>query len=132
MTVAAEIVVSEILKADAGVAALVSERVETSVPRAPRWPLVVVEREGGAGDFVDHLDGPLMRVEAYASDHETAHDLAAAALHAILYAGGVHGDVVVTGAAPVTGIGRLDDPATGKARYLFRIRVFAHAVPVSA
>lgn len=117
---------------DAGVIALVSDRVYGDLPANPRFPALLVTRIGGPTDFIGHLDGALLQVEAWAKDRGTARDLAAAALAALLALRGTFDEGVVTGASPFTGIGYLPDPPSSTPRYLFRLQLFCHPIPAHA
>ncbi len=126
-----EALVVNALLDDAGVAALVSDRVYTDLPAQPRWPLVVVTRIGGLTDPLGHIDSALVQVEGWAKDRETAFDVTADALSALLAIRGVFTEGVVTGAAPFTGIGYLPDAPSTTPRYVFRLTLYAHPNPAT-
>ncbi len=127
-----EALVVNALLDDAGIAALVSDRVYTDLPAQPRWPLATVTRIGGPTDFLGHIDSALVQVEGWAKDRGTALDITNAALTALLALRGSFDEGVVTGASPFTGVGYLPDPPSSTPRYVFRIQLFCHPTPVSA
>lgn len=116
---------------DAAIIAIVGDRVYRDLPPNPRPPLLLVSRVGGLTDFLGHLDGAILQFEAWARDRDTAHDLAAAVLSAALALRGTYTEGVVTGAFPFTGLGYLPDPPTSTPRYIFRLQLYCHPLPVS-
>lgn len=116
---------------DAGVSALVSNRVYTDLPAGPRFPLALVTRIGGVTDSVYHLDAATVQVEGWAKERTDALDLTAAALSALMHLEGNYDEGVVSGARPFTGIGYLPDSASSTPRYIFRLTIFCHPTPAS-
>lgn len=54
------------LRADAGVVALVAQRVFFGVPDEPTWPLVTVQRVGGGDDFSEApIDQALVQIDCW-------------------------------------------------------------------
>lgn len=125
-----ESIITAALRANDGVAALVSDRVWTDIPEKPVYPFARIIRIGGSIDYIGHLDAARIQFEAFARDRVTALDLAREMLGAMLPFRSATADGVVTGTAPLIGITYIPDSPTGYPRYLFDLQVFAHPSPV--
>lgn len=57
------------LRADAGVSALVGQRVHFGVPTSPTWPLVTIRRVGGGDDPGEApVDLPLVQIDCWGAE----------------------------------------------------------------
>jgi len=76
----AEKLVSARLRAHPEIAALVEDRVYTSIPNNATWPLIKVERIGGGPRFAQPyvLDQPVIQISAYGGPKATAWAIAEA------------------------------------------------------
>lgn len=124
---------------DAAIAGL-DDRVYSSLPKRPTFPLAVVQRIGGVGPVRQRLDAPNIQVSTWAESQAAAHDLAAAARTAIhMTEGGTFGDndddcpvsIVVTAVNDSLGLAFIPDPDTAKDRYIFGVTLICHVGPPS-
>lgn len=122
------------LLADPGVAALVADRVFDEYKAGLRFPLLLAFRVGGPVDFLNHLDPAVLQVESWAKSKAEALALAQEALAALLAATGSFDEGVIAGASVIAGLAWLPIVAreSRTARYVFRIQIRAHPIPVSA
>jgi hypothetical protein len=120
------------LKADAGIAALVDQRVSTELPAsfAPEGR-VQLFRTGGVPDNDDipgHLDRPSIQVNAYGETKAEAYDVAAETIRALLQApAATHTGAVITKATRILGPTWSPDPETDTPRYLLGFTFAVHA-----
>lgn len=72
-----EALVSEFLRAQAEIVALVGARVYTALPNTPTWPLVKLVRITGAPVLSRPrvIDAPVVQFDAYGGSKKQAHDL---------------------------------------------------------
>lgn len=125
-----EALVANAIRDEAGVAALVSDRIYVgNIPEKPTYPFGRLFRLGGPTDFLGHLDHARVQFEAFARDRVTALDLAREMLGAALPLVGSFDEGVVTGVAPFIGITYLPDPPTGYPRYIFDLVIHCHPIP---
>lgn len=120
------------LRANAGVVALVVQRVFFGIPDNPVWPLITVSRVGGGDDLSEApIDVALLQVDCWADGRNKAqaHAVASAvrdALAAIRGAVAVNGTTVLYGAV-VESVLFAPDPADARPRYAITAQVTARA-----
>lgn len=114
----------------------IGDRVYTEVPADPEFPLITVQRIGGAPAVRQYLDTGNIQIDVWGDDSsdakEQAHDIAQAArrechnMEGREFALPVH--LYVTGVEDSLGLTWLPDDFTGRERYLFSVTVFAHGM----
>lgn len=131
----AEAVVSWVLR-EADIEGL-GDRVYSSIPNTPTYPLIVVRRIGGVPAEIHHLDRARIQIDVWGEPATggkgQAHDIAADARVAVLEA---EGQRIASPPAPIgafvtsveddLGLMFQPDPNTGRDRYLFGVSVYLH------
>jgi hypothetical protein len=105
------------------------DRVYSSIPARPIFPLAVVERLGGVPPIRYHLDAARIQVSVYGNNKGEARDEAELARRVLLQAEGTTveaWEAVITGVDDETGLTWLPDPETARDRYVFGLIVTAH------
>lgn len=119
----------------------IDERVYTSIPKRPTYPLAIVTRVGGPGGERHYLDGARIQIDVWGSAKDTPpedrtplgdlHDIAQEARVAVLDLEGTSlSDPVsafVSGTEDATRIQRLADPVTSRERYFFAVNIYLRA-----
>lgn len=110
-----------------------SDRVYSSIPKNPTYPLVVVKRIGGTPVERHALDRATIQVEAWGNTQSEIHDIAAAVrvkIHELEGNSFTHPNlpaaVFITAVRDVLGLLRVPDAETGRDRYIFSVNVFIH------
>lgn len=106
-----------------------SGRVYSEIPTNPTWPIAVVQRLGGTPVERHRIDQARIQIDVWADDKATARDEADAARVAAHELEGTTSstfNAAVTAVDPELGLTWLPDKDTGRARYLFAVRVTAH------
>lgn len=116
------------LLADDRVAAVVGTRVTGRRPANPVDPSLVVHRAGGP-QTADWLDQARIQVDAWGTSQGAAWAAARAACDALFRYRGASEHGIITGVARSIGPQPLDDPVTGRPRYITEFVVDAHPVP---
>jgi len=118
---------------DAAITGL-DDRVYSSIPKTPTYPLITVSRSGGAPGERHRLDSPLIHVQVWGTNKGEAHDIAQEArvsLHELEGASfGDSGDpaqAFVSGVQDVQGLTWLPDAESKRDRYVFTLRFFVHS-----
>lgn len=126
-----EALVSQYLRDQSEVAALVDTRVYSIIPNTPTYPLVRVSQFDSTDLTVGWLDGAALQIDAYADWKAAASDVgrtARAVLHNII---GSHDEGVVTG---VRTSGWRYEPdrsfPTAKPRFVFVTNLAVHPHPI--
>lgn len=119
------------LLADDGVAALCGTRVTTELPKTfTKQARVQIFRTGGVPDPKDvpgHLDRPTIQINAWGATKESAYDVAAETIRAILAAPkATHSGAVVTHANRLLGPVWSPDPDTDTPRYVIGAVLWIH------
>lgn len=104
------------------------------IPDSPTWPLLTVQRLGGIPAERHWLDTARIQVSAWGGDdRDTARaeardlaDAARAALHGAEGTAVASAGAFVTGVEDDLGLAYLPDPQTGRDRYVFAVRLYAH------
>ena len=128
-----EALVQEVLRA----ANIVDKRVYSGVPNRPQYPLITVRRIGGLPAVRRRLDRAMLQIDTWGktkTDAVSKAQQARVTLHrmeGVKYTdfGDARVDAYVTGVTDSLGLTFLEDPVTGRDRYLFGVDVFAHSVP---
>lgn len=125
----AEALVSEYLRDDDAVAALVEDRVYTAIPKTPEWPLLMVRRVSGSPVTSRplHLDAAVLQLDAYGGTKKQAQTLVETARAALAELEGTHGSAVVSGVqfGPMSWLPDADY-APARPRYVADVTVFVH------
>lgn len=120
----AEVVVTDTLRADAAVAAIVDDRVYTAIPPNPAYPLLLARRFGGRLRTRNHIDSVRIQLDAHAETKADARLLVATAQKALHDAEGTVHDLAVIGAVDtVSGPTWLPDQPTDLPRYTVDLQV---------
>lgn len=117
------------LKAHAALAALVSTRVYTKLPKQMNYPAIRLNRIGGSVSIENHLEQARIQVEAYGTTKYEARLVAAtaqAAIHAIY---GAYNEGVVSAVVDGIALTWSPDPHTDRDRYLFDVFIYIHPNP---
>lgn len=126
-----EELVRQFLLEHSAVSAVVGDRIYTNgLPPRPFWPVVVLQRLGGATRYPSWLDYPRLQFDIWANDQQTARNVASVIRAALQELPGRHDLGVVTGVDEVGGLQWLPDPHNppGRPRYLFSVVVTVHPV----
>lgn len=111
---------------DGGLA--VGQRVYSSIPKTPTFPLITLRRIGGLPAEKHRLDRPMIQVDVWGTSKSEAQDIAQEArtrLHE-LEGQSVTG-AVVAGVADTLGMSFIPDPPTARDRYIFGVSLVVHA-----
>lgn len=104
------------------------DRVYSSIPATPTYPLVVVRRIGGLPVVRQVLDGAIIEVAVWGQSKSQAHDIAQLARIELLELEGQQitspVDAFVTAVDDAQGMTWDPDRSTGKDRYTFAVRLF--------
>lgn len=104
--------------------ALADAHVYSSLPKAPTFPTVVVQRIGGLAREKHALDQPNLQVSVWGRSDTEAHDVAQAARQALIAVEGTEvADAFITDVSESFGLTQLLDPVTGRDRYIFGVSV---------
>jgi len=111
-----------------------AERVYSSIPKNPTYPICVLKRIGGQPAERHRLDAAEIQVDVWGNNKSAARDGAEAARVALHEAEGLSfytdlGDIedaFITGVDDVVGLTFLPDPTSEKDRYLFQVRIYVH------
>lgn len=126
-----EKLVLDALFADAAAVAVFGDRMGAELPDTfPDGQRLRVWRVGGSpvDEEPEHLDRPLLQVEAYGETKEDAYASMAAGLDALLgLAGQAVPGAVITKVQRVSGPSWSRDPTTNTPRYLAAVAVYVHA-----
>lgn len=111
-----------------------SQRVYSSIPANPTYPLAIVERLGGIPAAKEKLDAARIQVSVWGTtkaEARTNAELARRVLHAT--EGNYFGsfEAYVTGVADELGLTWLPDVVTHKDRYIFAVMIYAHTATIS-
>lgn len=115
--------------ADAGVC---GGRVYSTIPAKvtkESWPLAIVRRLGGTPAIRQRLDAARIQVDVWGGTQAEARDEADAArvaLHELEGQAFTRWDAFVTAVDDELGLNRVPDGDTGRERYVFACRVYAH------
>ena len=92
-----EALLATFLRAQTSVTDLVSDRVYTDLPHDRTYPLVLINRTGGAFTYKTHLEEAEVELSAYGGTHKQANTLASTCIASMAAAiVGSHPDGVVT------------------------------------
>jgi len=111
---------------------IASQRVYSSIPTNPVYPLVVLRRIGGQPAEIHYMDASRIQVDVWGTSKSEAFDIAQAARVALH---GMSGTTLTTGGgAPVNcyiasvdddlGMMFMQDSITGKDRYIFGVQLY--------
>lgn len=125
----AEALVSQYLRDQDSIEALVDERVYTALPKSPEWPLLMVRRVSGAPVTSRplHLDAAVLQLDAYAETKKQAQTLVETARSELAELEGTHDLGVVSGVlfGPMSWLPD-GDYTPAKPRYVADVTVFVH------
>jgi hypothetical protein len=105
------------------------DRVYSSLPAKKEFSLLTVKRIYGTPAVKQVLDSAVLDAQAWGNSKTEAHNLAQEARVALLEMEGQEIDGAIVTAVvdePGQGIRYVEDPPTGKDRYVFAVRVFSH------
>lgn len=116
------------LRASSSIGAVFGDRIATSLPSDPTYPFLTLTRTGGADIVPRWFEGATVELQVWGGAGEEVATAAAVRLarSVVLGLSGVYDGAVVTGVETVLGPRNLGDPETGRPRYIFEVRVFAH------
>jgi uncharacterized protein DUF3168 len=125
----AEAVVGKAIR-DASISGL-GNRVYSSIPNNPTWPLVLVRRIGGVPAVRQYLDTANVQIEVWGDTKANAQSIAQQARTAVLnLEGRTLTDPVnafVTGVDDSLGLFWMPDQETSRDRYIFGMLIWLHA-----
>lgn len=106
-----------------------SDRVYSSVPKSPTFPLLLVRRIGGLPAVRQYLDAANLQIDVWGASKSEAR-LIAAESRTVLFAmeGSDVGDVWVSGVEDSLGLSWQPDPETGRDRYVFAVNVYGRSL----
>lgn len=118
------------LKAESELDATFGDRIATKLGTSPVFPFLTLRRTGSFRPVEKWLVAATVEFEVWGDlETEPATELAAnLAESVVLGLSGAYASAVVTGVEPVLGPRNVGDPETGRPRYIFEARVFAHPV----
>lgn len=123
----AELLAVTILRANAALAALIGPRAYTELPANPTFPLVVLQRIGGAPSIRGWVDAARLQLEGYALTKHEARLVTATAQAAMHKAEGTTQPAAVIGAVDtLTGPRWVPDEPTDRPRYLIEMTINTH------
>jgi hypothetical protein len=125
-----EKVVVAALRASTSLDGTFADRISTRLPPEPTYPYLTLRQTGASRPVERWLVGATVEFVVWgAVDGEPAARAAAnLAESVVLGLVGPYDAAVVSGVEPVIGPRNVTDPETGRPRYIFEVRVFAHPV----
>jgi hypothetical protein len=117
---------------DAAITGL-GDRVYSSIPAKPTYPLVVVIRVGGTPSVRRYLDRANIQINVWGENQGQALDIAQECRVVVLEAEGTNvtidgvGDVWISAVDDSLGMSYVPDPSTNRDRYLFGLLVAGRA-----
>lgn len=113
---------------------IAGQRVYSSVPHTPTFPLVIVQRIGGIPVERHRIDGPRLQITVWGTSKSESHDIAQqsrAVLHGMegstfTVAGGAPVDIFIAGVEDDLGLFWSPDSPTGRDRYIFGLHLYTH------
>lgn len=116
--------------------AIIGNRIGTEIPDRPVFPLLRLNRIGGAARLEGYQDIARIQLESFAlkGAKEIAWRTAATALAVLLAPQfrGVHPSGIVSDATLSLGLSWQPDPETERARYVFETLIYVHPKPLEA
>ena len=111
---------------------IAGDRVYSSIPASPTFPLIVVERIGGIPAVRQRLDRARVQLSVWGNTKSEARLLAMQARAVLFAAEGTTvtistGNAVITGVDDDLGLFWQPDSATDRDRYIFGVEIFLHA-----